>query len=148
MNVDNIDKYNHCCVCHKNMTIERVVDNQVMVMFIPDKDEAEFMLDDGSRMRVCMCKKCKEENDLDDPDVQAQIMEAVINGWQLEVDAMILDKDRPDWTVEKGKAHMDIYSKRTIILKSEGIEKYHIDDRIKKIQDMKLEALIQDGIIQ
>lgn len=134
MSYDNIDKYGHCVSCHRNLIIERVVDGRVMKIFLPDKEETEFLLDDGSRMRVCVCRKCKETKDFKDEKFQETIMEAVVNGWRLEVDSLVSDDNKPDWTPETSKRHMDIYSKKKILIHSDSVEKHIVENRIKDIQ--------------
>lgn len=137
MSYPNVDKYGHCVICHKNLLVERVVDQQVITMFTPDKQETEFMLDDGTRMRVSICRECKEGEDLHSESKQIQIMESVVNGWQLEIDSLVNDEKRPEWTFDRGKKHMDVYSKKKILCYSDGMAEHVIKDRIKKVKELK-----------
>mgnify|MGYP001617276113 CR=1 FL=1 len=134
MTIDNIDKYGHCCSCHRSLIIEKVSDGKVIHMFLPDKDETEFLLDDGSRMRVCVCKQCKEGKDFNDLTFKNTIMEAVIAGWQLEVDSLVADEKKSDWNKDKGKKHMEYYSKRKILFHNDSVDKHVVESRIKDIQ--------------
>ena len=131
--MNNIDRYGHCCLCHKNMIIERVVDQKVIQMFTPDKDETEYLLDDGSRMRVCICKDCKAGVDLNAVETKNNIMEAVINGWELETKGYV---DEQKWTPERQKSYMAIYSQKKLDIHSEGLSNYVIEDRKKRLADI------------
>jgi len=133
MNLENIDKYGHCVYCHRNLIFERVVDGKVIFMFSPDKEETEFLLDDGSRMRVCICRQCKTNIDLHDKKVHEDIMESVINGWELEIKGLVKDENKPEWTYERGKKHMDFYRIKKILFRSDDIEKNVIDRECEKI---------------
>lgn len=138
--IPNVDKYGHCVLCHTNLIIERVADMKVINMFSPDYDQTEFLLDDGTRMKVCICKPCKKNIDLKDVGVQEKVMEAVINGWNLEVKGMVADQKRPDWTEEKGKQYMDTYRVKKILYHSDGMSSHAIEDVKSRIQ--KKEELI------
>lgn len=137
MTYENIDKYGHCVVCHKGLLIERVVDGKAVKIFSPDKEESEFLLDDGSRMRVCICRGCKKDVDLSNEDTQKIIMEAVINGWDLEVKSLVEDNKKPDWDSKRGKEYMDVYKKRNIVLYADKVEKHVIANRIENIKKEK-----------
>lgn len=134
--MDNIDRYGHCVTCHKNLIIERAVDGKVIPMFTPEHDETEFLLTDGSKMRACICKPCKENVDLDSDKVKNYVMEAVINGWQLEVDSLVNDEKRFDWNKERGELHMDKYSKLKIDCHSEKLAKHVVEERKKELIDV------------
>lgn len=136
MNTDNIDKYGHCVVCHKHMIVEKVIDGRVQSVFLPEHDHTEFLLNNGSRMRVCICKPCKGSVDLTSDKMHDNIMEAVIKGWQLEVNALVADDKKPEWTDITGKAHMDRVSKLDIDVHSEGIENHLIEERKNRIIGM------------
>lgn len=83
-NTDDIDKYGHCIICHKNLLSKRVVDGKVVDMFLPTYDHTFFMLNDGSQMQTTICKPCKISTDLTDPTVHNNIMQAVQKGWDLD----------------------------------------------------------------
>ena len=59
--MNEFDRFGHCIICHKNMTIEEVIDGRVQVRFTPDYDEKEVLLSDNSKMRIVTCKECKEK---------------------------------------------------------------------------------------
>lgn len=140
--MENIDKYGHCVVCHKSLIVERAVDGKVIKMFTPEHDETRYMLTDGTEMRVCICKSCKSTIDLDNRKVKDQIMEAVINGWDLEVKSLVADDKKPDWTEDKAKNHMDIFGSKKIYIHSESLGK-HI---IQKARELVLEEMKGDGV--
>lgn len=83
-NTDDIDKFGHCVICHKNLITKRVVDGKVEDMFLPEYGHTFFLLEDGSQMQVTMCKPCQSQNELTDPEVHKNVMDAVIKGWTLE----------------------------------------------------------------
>lgn len=113
------DKFCHCVLCHKHLITERVVGNHIEKVFTPDKDETIFLLDDGSQMRVTICKKCKDG--LTDKEYD-KVMKSVIKGWQKEMDML------PHWSKQKKKDYMDRYSKKKILCKTEGLD----DEIVKK----------------
>lgn len=128
--MSNIDKYGHCVCCHSNLLVERTVDNKVVYMFSPEHDETQFMLDDGTLMRVCICKPCKSNKDMSDIKVQNDIMEAIVNGWNIEVNDLVY---YGKWSDGKAKFHMDTYSKKNILCHSENLEKHVIDNKKQEI---------------
>src|SRR3990167_2783237 len=136
----NIDKYGHCVICHRNLIIERVVDGIVMNVFLPEKEETQFLLDDGSRMRVCICRDCKTEANLNDESTQIEIMEAVIAGWQLEVDEMVKEGK---WVKEKGSEHMSKYKTRNILIHADSVSEQVVHRKrkelLKKLEEPKKE---------
>ena len=101
----NWDKYGHCCLCHKNMIIEQVIDGKVQIRFTPDKDETQYLLNDGSKMRVSICKSCKKG--LTDKDFTG-IMASVMRGWEEEVKTL-------KWTKKKKRDYLNRYSKLKIV---------------------------------
>lgn len=140
MSTNNIDRYGHCCKCHRNLIVERVSDGKVIHMFTPDKEETEFLLDDGSRMRVCVCKQCKMTIDFNDEKTCDNIMEAVVNGWKVEVDTLVADEKRPEWDTERARSHMKVYGKKKILFHSENTENHVVEDVKKRIME-KLEKV-------
>ena len=92
-----VDKFGHCVNCGLDMVKETVVnDNKGMRkidMFTSDHDETQYLLDDGTTMRVAMCKSCKAVLDLIDTK---SIMDTVINGWKEELKTLPWDKDKKD----------------------------------------------------
>lgn len=133
--VENIDRWGHCVKCHKNLSVDRVVDGKSIKMFLPDKEETEFILDDGSRMRVCICRPCKIDRDLTDESIQREIMDSVIEGWRLEIRGLVEDENRKDWDAEKGNRHMEIYSRKRIVAHSDSLSSHMAEDKIKKIRE-------------
>lgn len=115
------DCFGHCVKCHKNMLIEQVVDGELIQRFTPDYSEEEFLLDNGSRMRVVICKDCQKsltENDYN------KIMQCVINGWKKEIE------NNPDkWDRDKKKKYQDDYFILKIVTKSQ----YKTEDELKLI---------------
>ena len=74
------DEYGYCVLCHRNLRYEQVINDKPMMRFSTDYDETEYLLDDGSKMRVAICKPCKntlltEHNSM--------VMDSVKAGWAI-----------------------------------------------------------------
>jgi hypothetical protein len=130
MSIDNIDKYGFCVMCHINLITKRVVDGKVIEMFLPIHGETIFLLDNGSQMKVCMCKPCQQENDLQNPAVHSNIMDAVQKGWQLETKLLVENKT---WDKEHGDKYLETMSKRTIDCHCEHLAINALHNRIKEL---------------
>ena len=113
------DKYGHCCFCHKNLILPRVVGGQQIMMFTPDFDQTEFVISNKSRMVVCMCKDCKSGVDLHNPIIHNSIMESVKLGW---------DGESGD-----NKRQPKDYKYINILFHSEGIDDYVVRNRLNKL---------------
>ncbi len=148
MNVDDIDKFGHCCVCHKNLMVKRVVDGKVADMFTPFYDETVFLLNNGSQMQVTICKTCKSANDLSDRKVHNNIMAAVMKGWELETDLLVKDESNPEWTKEKGEQYLDNMRKLSINCNSANLDKYTLQNKIIEIRNLKVEEVKSEIEVQ
>lgn len=116
------DKYGHCVVCHSNMLIEEVIDGKLQKRFTPDYSETEYLLNDGSRMRVAICLACKDK--ITDKDSEG-IMNCVIRGWENEV------ADFKHWSDERKKNYLDKFSKKKIVCRSEHVPDDVLDNKLK-----------------
>lgn len=130
MSIDNIDKYGFCVLCHSNLITKRVVDGKVIEMFLPIHSQTKFLLDNGSQMDVCMCKPCQQSNDLQDPLIHKNIMEAVYKGWQLETKLLVESKV---WEQEHGDKYLEIMKKHSIDCHSEHLATNALQNRIKEL---------------
>jgi len=73
-------------------------------------------LNNGALMPICICTSCKNESDLTSPDVQSNIMEAVKNGWDLEIFHMKTHPDQyPDFTPQKEEQLRNFYKGLSIV---------------------------------
>ena len=108
-----MDKYGHCIVCHDNLLYDAVIDGKIEKRFSPRYSETEYLLDDGSRMKVCVCKTCKP-NMKDTDKEKEEIMMSVYKGWEHEV-------KKSDWNEDRKKSYLDRYKQRNIICKSAGL---------------------------
>jgi len=120
------DKFGHCVMCHKNMLIEQAIDGKIQNRFTPEYQETEFLLDDGSRMRVAICETCKNELKVED---EPKIMECVKLGWEVEVEGI------KTWTAEKKSNYLKKYSKKNIICNSERMPKDILEKKFKEHKD-------------
>lgn len=121
------DKHGHCVICHEVMIIEQVIDGEVRKRFTPDYDETEYLLDDDSKMRVAICKPCKEIMK-DDQDERDLVMECVFKGWEAETLAM-------DWSKEKRNKYLNRYKLKKIIVRSEHLSKHALKKEAKKYKE-------------
>lgn len=133
MNTDNIDRFGHCVVCHKNLITKRVVDGKVIEMFLPIHDHSDFMLNNGSMMKVCMCKPCKESTDLKDLLVHQNIMESCMKGWELETKILIADQTQPQWTEEFGYKYLSDMEKLDIHCHADNLDKNILSNKSKEL---------------
>lgn len=117
------DKYGHCVKCHRYLMVEKIIDQKIQLVNTPEYDEEEYLLDNGSRMRVATCKKCKAEITTDD---ESDIMKCVIKGWKIESDYL------PHWTDKQRKDYMDEYGKRKIVCKAKGKDNDHLEKALKE----------------
>jgi hypothetical protein len=137
------DVYGHCCLCHTNLLLPRVVGGKEIMMFTPDFDQTEFVLNNKSRMVVCMCKPCKASVNLSDADVHAQIMESVIAGWDMEMGSVATPEEPQAKNVEPLMQKMLLekqevrapkgYKDLSILFHSEGIDDYVVQNRFKEL---------------
>ena len=122
MKIENIDKFGHCVVCHRNLIKNVAINGKIEGVFDADKDEAYLKLNNGSLMPISICRPCKESTDLTNVTIHAQIMEAVQEGWKLEMHMMMNNPDRfPEWNKEKQDRLQKYYNNLRII----GYEKNH-----------------------
>lgn len=131
------DKYGHCVNCHKNMLITQVVDQKEITRLTGEYTEVEYMLNDGSKMRVACCINCKDTiKDNNHPE----IMDTVFKGWEKEIEKL-------NWSEQKKKAYFDEFSKKRIVCPTEGKGKDVLNqeldnfskaiEAVKAIEDLK-----------
>jgi hypothetical protein len=118
----DFDKYGHCVLCHKVLIFKQVIDQKVVERYAPDYAEDEFLLDDGSRMRVCMCKNCLNTHTEKD---HKKIMKCVIKGWEEEIKVI-------NWSEQRKKDYLDKYTKKYILCNSLNKHKDYLDDVLRK----------------
>ena len=106
----NMDVFGYCIMCGLKCIEERVVDGVSRVVFTKDKDELQFILNDKSRMRVLVCKKCKNEYSEKDNEY---IMKAVQRGWQHEIETY------SHWTDDRKKEYMKKYGALEIVCRDD-----------------------------
>lgn len=141
INTDNIDRFGHCVVCHKNLLVKRIVDGVVVDMFSPLFDETNFILNNGSEMKVTICKKCKENNDLTQEDTHKMIMDAVYKGWELETKMLVNDEKAIEWDEEYAKKYLNKMRSLDIDCHSENMDKYLIQTRQMELLNKEVKIL-------
>jgi uncharacterized membrane protein (UPF0127 family) len=75
------------------------------LVFSGEKDEVEFIMSDGSKMKVTLCRPCKDN--LDDKHYKA-IMKAVLEGWKEEIKEL-------KWENGKKAKYLKQYGKLQIV---------------------------------
>ena len=106
MNTIDYDCWGHCCKCHRDLTLTQVIDSVPTKRLSVDYDETEYLLDNGSKMRVAICKQCKDTlNGKDEPEIMA----CVKRGWKKELESL------HHWSEEKKSAYMEKYGKLKIV---------------------------------
>lgn len=144
MSTINYDVYGHCVVCHINLVIEQAIDGKIQKRWSTEFDETQFLLNDGSRMRVCICKTCKAA--LKEADY-SKIMDCVIKGWDKETEDLVKDEAKPEWDKERKEKYMDAYSKKEIVTKSEDIHNDEIEAHLISFHSLKTKKeKVEDGI--
>ncbi len=122
------DKYGHCVSCHRYLMLEKLIDGKIVEVNHPDYGEEEFLLNDGSRMRVAICVKCKDKITKSD---ETDIMKSVIRGWATEIQYI------KHWTDDMRKKYMKVYSKKRILMKSTGVRPEITDEAFRKHKEKK-----------
>ena len=99
-----IDRLWHCVNCGKKL-YQTVVDSEGKIEKekLPDFGEWEYLLSDGTYMRVCMCEGCKK-TDIDTKEV----MQTVRNGWYEGI-------EKNNWSKERKDSYKEKYDKIEIV---------------------------------
>ena len=124
----NYDKYGHCVVCHEDMLYTQIIDGKPEQRLGPLYEETEYLLDDGSVMRIAICKECKATLK-DDEEERIRIMDCVFKGWEHEL------RKNDKWSEQKKKNYLKEYSKRKIVMRSEKVEPDILNKRLKKFKE-------------
>jgi len=112
--IPECDTFGYCVKCGKKMIGHAVIDGVYKIKLSGDYTDVSYKLNDGSSMRVAMCKGCsdnltgdKEEHDL--------IMRKVWRGWQNEVQTF------SHWPEQKKIDYLNQYSTRRIVIRDDII---------------------------
>ena len=127
------DKYGRCAMRHKILLKESMTSDGIVEMFTGEKADMEFLLNDGSRMRVVVCKKCKK--DFTDKDFK-KLMKSVYKGWYIETQYL------KDWSEEKRTNYLTEYANKEIVCNSDKLPNDVLE---KKLKEHK-EKIIQERI--
>lgn len=129
-NTDNIDRFGHCVICHRYMISTRVIDGKPQIFLQPEYDQTEFLMNNGSRLVVCLCKICENTYDLTDPKIHTEVMDSCKKGWLLE-DQLMLRHGLI--TEEKISENTNNRKDLSIEIHSEGISDEFIRERQNKL---------------
>lgn len=153
-NTDNIDRFGHCVLCHKNMITKRIVDGKEIEMFLPDHDHTDFLLDSGSLMKVCMCKTCKRDNDFTDIKIHSAIMDACHKGWELETKMLVANEKEVQWTQEFADNYLSEMAKYNIVYHVDNIDKTvvatvskELAESFREVQKINIDSLKEVEIV-
>ena len=105
----DFDMPGYCVKCHKQIADfdgSLPNGNPRITKLSGDFNEATFLLDDGSSMKVAICTDCK--NALK-PEDAGTIMESVIKGWDHEI------KNSLKWEKKDRDSYMKKYGGREIV---------------------------------
>jgi hypothetical protein len=131
VNTIDRDQYGHCIMCHQNLRYKKVVDGQETDLMKPEYDETDFLLNNNSKMRVVVCKPCK--NVLKPAD-EAGIMDKVVKGWEWELKVL---QDEKRWAKEKCDTYLKSYRRLRIVCRSENVPKDRLDKKFKEYKEKK-----------
>ncbi len=118
------DLHGHCVVCHENMSVIQIIGGKPERRLTGKYAEEDYLLNDGSTMRVAICKDCKKELN-DDSTERTRIMDCVFKGWEHEL------KNYSHWDEEKKKTHLRMYSKKKIVTRTRGLGLDMLDKKLK-----------------
>jgi len=122
------DRHGHCVVCHEDMFYMQIIDSKPQQRLSTLYSEMEYLLDDGSKMRVAICRDCKA-NLKDDDEEKGRIMDCVFKGWKHEVDKY------SHWDKDKKKDYFEKYSKKKIVTRSENTDEDVLQKKLKKFKE-------------
>lgn len=134
------DCYGHCIISGLPLYEERVVDGVLKMLPTPKMTHATYLLADGSLMRVCIStdEKKKLQNNKKEYDL---IMDKVIKGWKKEVEQLVKDETKPEWTKERSNNYMKEYSKKSISSRIDDIPYRTMSNVEKEVNRVKLKLL-------
>jgi len=132
----DFDKDGHCIECHKNMRIERVIEGKVILMFTGDKREINFLLNDGSNMRITICSTClsiyNKSSNKEKKEIDKRMMQCAYKGWEYDVQLLVNDENKKTWDNEKGQKYLSIYKQLSIVTKIDRKNPSMIEKEYKK----------------
>jgi hypothetical protein len=125
MNTVDFDCFGHCVKCHRDLIQTQIIDSVPTKRFSVDYDETEYELDNGSKMRVAICKPCKAKlTEKDSPEVMA----CVKRGWKKEIEQL-------DWSDKKKADYSLKYDNLNIV--SEPIKEVEVEPLEEKLKGVK-----------
>ena len=126
-NID-YDKHGHCVICHEDMLYTQIIDSKPQQRLGALYSEVEYMLNDGSKMRVAVCIPCKDTL-RDDDEEKSRVMDCVFKGWEHEL------RKYSHWDKLKKKNYLKEYSKKKIVTRSERVDSDVLQKRLKKFKE-------------
>jgi hypothetical protein len=101
------------------MIEDKMINGRMQTVFTAQRGEVEYLLDDGSKMRVAMC--IDDIAKLDGTETE-YIMSAVKRGWQHELETY------SKWGQDQKDKYMERYGKLVIVTRTDNKS----DDAVKR----------------
>lgn len=127
------DKYGYCVVCHKDLRTTKMTSDGPVEMFTSDHSETELLLNDGSHMRVTICKKCKSQ--LNEETYQ-DLMRSVYKGWYMETQYL------KKWDNKKKEDYLFKYLNKDIVCVAENQDNDTLEKKLSKYRQDKIKEKI------
>ncbi len=105
-------------------------------MFDGDYREMNFILNDGSNMRVATCEACllKYEgmNEVDKEKENKSVMANVYAGWEYEAQILVADKKKTEWDDKKRENYLSRYKQLEIVTNTDKLDPAVVERKYKK----------------
>ncbi len=116
--IPNRDVFGYCVNCGKKMVGHKVVGGIYTVCLSNEHTNVTYLLNDGSQMRVGMCKTCAKSLTGDEKE-RKHIMKRVYRGWQHEVETYAEWEKKPE---KVKKEFLEKYGQKRIVTQSDGVD--------------------------
>lgn len=139
--IPECDTFGYCVKCGKRMIDHAVVDGIYKIRLTGEYTTVNYKLNDGSLMRVAMCRQCSMTltGDKDETDM---VMRKVWRGWQNEVETY------SEWTDDKKKEYLDKYGKLRIVTNTKDLDKDTVEtvfENYKKNQVVEVGHIMKEA---
>lgn len=128
--IPDYDTFGYCINCGKKMVDMKVIDGISKIKLSGEYTTVMFKLNDGSEMRLAMCRGCADKWD-DNESSKIHIMQKVYRGWQHEVETF------SHWDEDKKKNYLEEYSKKRIVIRSDKLPSDSVERTYNKYKELK-----------
>jgi hypothetical protein len=105
------------------MIEDKMINGRMQTVFTAQRGEVEYILDDGSKMRVAMCIDDIAKLDGTETDY---VMGAVKRGWQHELETY------SPWSQDQKDKYIEKYGKLEIVIRSDNKSSSAVDRHFKE----------------